>query len=136
MRDQMQSGARAETTSEIASRGGKARAEALSADQRRSMASDAAKARWGLPEAMHSGVFVFNGRRIACAVLEKSKRLLTQEAFLTAIGAPEHVRVIDGMPAFLAADNLKPFVSDQLRESTTPIFFRDEIGRASCRERV
>jgi hypothetical protein len=33
---------------------------------------------------------------------------------------------VDGMPPFLAADNLKRFISDELRQSTTPIFFRNE----------
>ncbi len=113
---------------EIASLGGKARGKALTADQRRSMASEAASARWDLPKAMHSGQFVINGKRIACEVLETGKRLLTQEAFRTAIGDPGRVTVIDGMPPFLVADNLKPFISDRLRESTTAIFFRDEIG--------
>jgi len=56
---------------------------------------------------------------------------LTQEAFRTAIGDPGHLTVIDGMPPFLAADNLKPFISDRLRESTTPIVFRDEAGARS-----
>jgi hypothetical protein len=114
--------------SEIASMGGKTRARELTADQRSSIASEAASARWNLPKAMHSGEFVINGKRIACAVLETGKRLLTQDAFRTAIGDPGHVTVIDGMPPFLVAENLKPFISDQLRESTTAIFFRDEIG--------
>jgi hypothetical protein len=69
-----------------------------------------------------------------CAVLENGKRLLTQETFLTAIGRAGKAKgktgsfVVDGMPPFLSADNLKPFISDDLRQSTTPIFCRNENG--------
>jgi len=113
-----------------ASLGGKARAKALTQDERSSIAAHAASARWNrdLPSAAYSGELVINGKHIACAVLETGKRLLTQEAFRTAIGDPGTVTVIDGMPLFIVADNLKPFISDQLREATTPIFFRDETG--------
>jgi len=116
--------------SEIASLGGKARAKALTKDERSSIASHAVSMRWNreLPRATHSGEFVIGDKRIACGVLETGKRLLTRETFLSAIGEPAGFKAIDGMPAFIAADNLKPFIPDQLRESTTPIFFRDETG--------
>ncbi len=29
--------------------------------------------------------------------------------------------LVDGLPPFLAAENLKPFISDELRPSTTPL---------------
>jgi hypothetical protein len=68
-------------------------------------------------------------------VLETGKRLLTQETFLTSIGRAGKAKAgtgsfatVDGMPPFLAADNLKRFISDELRQSTTPIFFRNEKG--------
>src|SRR6266536_3472874 len=69
-------------------KGGKVRAEKLSAEERSAIAAKAAEARWGsvLPQATHSGELVIGGRRIACAVLQNSKRVLTQETFLTAIG--------------------------------------------------
>jgi hypothetical protein len=38
---------------------------------------------------------------------------------------------VDDLPPFLAADNLKPFISDRLRESTTPILFRTKSGVAA-----
>jgi hypothetical protein len=67
-------------------------------------------------------------------VLENGKRLLTQETFLTAIGRARKAKggtgsfAVDGMPPFLAADSLQPFISEELRQSTTPIFFRNEKG--------
>ncbi len=119
------------------SKGGKARAANLSPDERSEIAAKAAEARWGavLPQATHSGELVINGRTIACAVLQNGKRVLTQETFLTAIGRAAKakagtgsVRLVDGLPPFLVADNLKQFISDELKQSTTPIVFRTVKG--------
>ena len=117
--------------------GGKARSEKLSVLERKAIAKRAAEARWNgdLPRATHAGEIVIGGRRIACAVLQNGKRVLTQETFLTAIGRAAKakagtgsVRLVDGLPPFLVADNLKPFLSDDLRQSTTPIIFRTTKG--------
>jgi hypothetical protein len=117
-------------------KGGLARAESLGADERTSIARLAATARWakGLPKATHTGQIVIAGRSLNCAVLETGRRLLTQETFLTAIGRARKAKgktgsfVVDGLPPFLAAENLVPFISDELRQSTTPIFCRNEKG--------
>lgn len=122
--------------SAIQSLGGIARAESMSPEERKDIARAAAVARWAgdLPRATHSGMIVIAGREIGCAVLETGKRLLTQETFLTAIGRAKKAKAgtgsftVDGLPPFLAADNLKPFISDDLRQSTTPIFFRNNRG--------
>ena len=122
-------------TSAIAQMGGNARAKLLAPEERSEIAQRAAIARWGkdLPRATHTGRIIIAGRHIACAVLETGKRLLTQETFLTSIGRAGKAKAgtgsfatVDGMPPFLAADNLKRFISDELRQSTTPIFFRNE----------
>ncbi len=65
--------------------------------------------------------------------------MLTQESFLTAIGRAGKAKAgtgsrvlaekVDTLPPFLAADNLKPFISDSLRESTTPIMYRTVRGQ-------
>jgi hypothetical protein len=122
-----------------ASKGGKARAEKLAPSERREIAQKAAEARWGpLPQAILESSIIIAGRHIACAVLENGQRLLTQETFLTAIGragkakgGQGSVRLtssVDGLPPFLAAQNLQPFVNEKLRESTTPIVFRSTRG--------
>jgi hypothetical protein len=54
--------------------------------------------------------------------------VLTQEGFLTAIGRAGKAKggegaTVDGLPAFMRATNLKPFISNDLIESTTPIEF-------------
>jgi len=118
-------------------KGGLTRAVRLSPEERKEIASKAAEARWGitLPQATHSGELVIGGRRIACAVLQNGKRVLTQETFLTAIGRAAKakagtgsLKLVDGLPPFLVAENLKPFVSDELKQSTTPIVFRTVKG--------
>lgn len=118
-------------------KGGNTRAARLSPVERKEIAARAAEARWGvtLPQATHSGELVIGGRRIACAVLQNSKRVLTQETFLTAIGRAAKakagtgsLKLVDGLPPFLVAENLKPFISDDLKQSTTPIVFRTVKG--------
>jgi hypothetical protein len=117
--------------------GGEARAAKLSKEERRVIAQIAAESRWGvvLPQATHSGELIIGGRRIACAVLQNSKRVLTQETFLTAIGRAAKakagtgsLKLVDGLPPFLVAENLNPFITDELRQSTTPIVFRTVKG--------
>lgn len=122
-----------------ASKGGKARAAKLPPEERKEIAQRAAEARWGtMPQAILDGVIFIGDKQIACAVLENGQRLLTQETFLTAIGrhpkskgnqgSVRLAKVVDGLPPFLAAENLKPFINDKLRESTTPIVFRSVRG--------
>jgi hypothetical protein len=122
-----------------ASKGGKARAEKLPPEARREIAQRAAEARWGaLPQAILESEIIIAGRQIACAVLENGQRLLTQETFMTAIGRAAKAKggqgsvrlanAVDGLPPFLAAQNLKPFITEKLRESTTPIIFRSVRG--------
>jgi hypothetical protein len=38
------------------------------------------------------------------------------------------LNTVDGIPFFLQAEVLKPFISEDLLQSTTPIFFRDHSG--------
>src|SRR5262245_37677836 len=63
-----------------ASKGGVARREALSADQRKNVAKKAAEERWakakGLPKETHSGVLQL-GPGIPCAVLDNHMRVFS-----------------------------------------------------------
>lgn len=86
-----------------------------------------------LPRAKYSGELKFGNIVIPCAVLEDGRRLLTQQGFLQAIGRARSAKggqgaSVDKMPAFMAAKNLKPFVSDELVGSTKPILFRSQRG--------
>lgn len=114
------------------SAGGVARANALTKERRQEIAKKAAEVRWAsaLPKAVAEGTLVIGDLRISCAVLNDSNstRVLTQEGFLNAIGRAGKAKggegaTVDGLPAFLRANNLKPFISNDLVASTTPIEF-------------
>lgn len=112
------------------SKGGDARAKALTKEERSAIARRAAIARHskGMPKAIAEGSLFIGNLRIACAVLEDETRVLTQEGFLTAIGRAGKAKggegaAVDGKPAFLRAKNLEPFISDELIASTTPLEF-------------
>lgn len=118
-------------------RGGFARAEALSPDERRESARKAALARWSadLPKATHEGPLQLGGSKIMGAVLPSAKRLLSQGTFLGALGRSRTPKAgtggfstVDGLPFFLQAEQLKPFISEELMVSTTPILFRSKTG--------
>jgi hypothetical protein len=125
------------THAERGALGGEARSAKLSKEERRDIAKQAAEARWsvGLLRATHSGDFKIGDKVISAAVLENKKRVLTQESFLGAIGRARKAKagtgstaLVDGLPPFLQADYLKSFISDDLRQSTTPILFRNKKG--------
>ncbi len=90
-----------------------------------------------LPSATHAGTLTIAGIPIPCAVLEDSMRVLTQSGFLQALGrnpqpkAGQGILRLDETPAFLAANNLKPFVTRELLDSTKPVIFKHPVvGRA------
>jgi hypothetical protein len=133
-----------------ASKGGKARAEKLTAEQRREIAQKAIEARWEkvrssqpdpqtkIPEEMCSGILSIAGIDLPCAVVENPTepnhpyRLFSQEGFLKALGRAGKARggqgasVVDGPPPFLAAKNLNPFIPKHLTGSTVPIVYKPQ----------
>ena len=116
-------------------KGGIARAEALSPSRRKKIAQDAAKERWrqDIPQAVYSGVIHIGDLEIPCCVLEDGTRLLTQFGFLRAIGrsprpAAGRGSSVEKLAPFLALDNLKPFLSKELDDSTRPILFQTDAG--------
>ncbi len=123
----------------IQSKGGKARSEKLTPEEKKAIAQKAAEARWGMtgvPRASHDGDLDLNGNVIKAAVLPNGKRLITQGTMLLAIGRSRTPKggtggnaTVDELPFFLQAEALQPFISDDLRASTTPIFFRLKDGQ-------
>lgn len=66
----------------------------------------------------------------------KHKRVLTQATFLRALGrsrSPKAGRgvlsTVDGIPFFLQAEVLKPFIDDDLTMSTAPVFYKEQSGK-------
>lgn len=119
------------------SKGGKARADKLSSEERREIASQAAKARWSeaasLPKATHMGTLRIGDAEIPCAVLSDGTRLLTQAGFLGALGRSTKPKgrsqqATDGLPPFLATRSLKPLINNEIIEATVPIAFITTTG--------
>lgn len=118
-------------------KGGIARRNALTPEQRQQIAKNAADARWsvGVPQASYEGVVGIGEKHIYAAVLPEGKRLLSQGQFLQAIGRSRTPKggtgalTVDGLPFFLQAEQLSPFISEELRLSTAPVFFKGKDGR-------
>ncbi len=110
------------------SKGGRARAEALSAEERREIARRAALARWAdtegqLPKAVYEGELKIGDMAFPCSVLSDGTRILTQSDFMTGMGMYYSGWVAKNRPAedisaevphFLSFSKLKPFVAKHL----------------------
>lgn len=129
-------------SSEAGKKGGKARAKSLSKEDRQEIARRGALARWEkqeagkIPRATHEGILAIGGDEIPCAVLENGVRVLTQESFLLAIGRAGKAKggqgstaMVDGLPPFLAAENLNRFITAELRGATNPEIYRSLTGQ-------
>jgi len=120
--------------------GGEARAASLTAEQRKVIAKKAAEERWGtnLPPSLYEGEFPIGDRSISCAVLDDGLRIITQATFLRALGRSRSPKAgtgvlstVDNLPFFLQSEALKPFIDNELKESTTPIFYKTKSGGKS-----
>ncbi|HYJ05390.1 MAG TPA: P63C domain-containing protein [Chthoniobacterales bacterium] len=121
----------------IQSKGGKARAKALSSEQRSEIARNAALARYDkdsepIPKATHEGVLpIFD---ISCAVIDGRQRVLTQSDVMRALGRARQAKgrgfydADVNLPAFLTAKNLKPFIDNDLYVTSSQIIFRTLKG--------
>ena len=118
------------------SAGGKARAGRLTAQERSEIAKKGAAARWG--ETVLAAAFgsaerplVIGGIEIPCYVLEDGTRVLARAGFIRAIGRKGKAkggRQYDegfGTPVFLTADNLKPFIPEEISGNSNPIVFKE-----------
>lgn len=124
-----------------AAKGGRARANALTSEERSAIARNAVEARWRkegklseVPRAECQGELALGNAVVPCAVLKDGTRLLSQGGFLKAIGRSRTPKAGSGatvaeVPAFLGAKNLTPFYDNELAASTTPIRYRDMGGR-------
>src|SRR5215211_270381 len=105
-------------------RGGYARSEALSPEQRAEIAKKAANARWEVPTATHIGELNIGDLVLPCAVLPDGTRVISQGGVTTAFGPvpggwQHRQRSADedtgDLPSFLIAKSLKPFIPEDLR---------------------
>ena len=119
----------------IQSMGGKARAESLSASERSLIASKASRKRWdALQLTEFDGDIQLGTGTINCSVIEKDGeiiRVINSRSFLKAIGRPwkgSYKRT--GMPSFIDAPNLKPFITKELKDVLEMIEYRTVHGGA------
>ncbi|HXM82090.1 MAG TPA: P63C domain-containing protein [Burkholderiales bacterium] len=124
-------------TTENKAKGGFARAESLTPEERSKIARRAAKTRWkdsNLPRATHEGMLTLGDIQIPCAVLADGRRVLTQSGFMQALGRARQAKgrkyydADVNLPAFLTAKNLKPFVSKDLEVTSSQIEFKPVRG--------
>ena len=86
-----------------------------------------------IPRATHTGELHIGPNTIDCAVLQDGTRVLTQGAFFRAIGRSERPTAgkgsrVEKVAPFLDLYNLKPYVSNELADSTKPIVFQTPRG--------
>lgn len=120
-------------------RGGIARAEKLTPEERSAIAKKAATARWSeeLAEAVCGSPdhpLRIGDIEIECYVLEDGRRVLTQSSFLRALG--RHRKAAGGddeqLSPILQGKTLQPFISSDIRAKSKPIRFSPPSGgRAS-----
>lgn len=117
-------------------KGGLARAQALTPDERTAIAKKAADARWNndLPKAKYPGELKLGDMLLPCYVLEDGTRILAREGVLKAIGRTGKPKSRKGdeevfkLPIFLRAENLKPFITEDLVRSSKPLLFQPLNG--------
>lgn len=109
-------------------RGGKARAEALSPEQRRQIAVRAARARWGDKpiRATHRGSFKDEfGIDVECYVLDDEQKtaVISQRGMGAALGLSGSSGA--SLPRFLGGGNVAPYVGAELTEKlANPLIFQ------------
>jgi hypothetical protein len=100
---------------ELAKKGGKARAEALTTEERQEASRVAAAARW--LRAVNEGVLRLGEADIACYVLGDGRRMLSQAQMISALGMHpgSNPRLGDDrLSNFIAGNRIKPHVSEDL----------------------
>lgn len=124
------------------SRGGHARAEALTEEQRQEIARTGARARWekeratgGIPRATHRGTLEIGGASLPCAVLEDGRRILSETGVTSALGsrsgASKRLKKREAeagtqIPVFLAPANIRPFITEEMVNGPLrPIVYKD-----------
>lgn len=101
-------------------KGGRARAAALSPEERQAIAAKAAAARYKIPMATHSGDLEIGGAVLPCAVLEDGTRVISETGIAQALGSrsgaskrSKYAARAEGrapLPLFLSPKRLQPFI--------------------------
>jgi hypothetical protein len=125
---------------QIAPLGGRARAAALSPEERKESARRAAAARWQLPRATHEGVLKFGDVEFPCYVLDNGERVISETRFMESMGmyrsgALSTRRGPDAgnrLPLHLAHKNLAPYIEKHLGSTYRPLRFLVPTGSVAA----
>ncbi|MBC1521418.1 hypothetical protein HB912_07140 [Listeria aquatica] len=83
-------------------------------------------------EITHSGYIEIGDVKMYALVTKSGKRLITASDVFSAIGKSRRGDIrVEGLPAFIGAKNLLPFIDDDLYDSIQPIRYRAKNGRIS-----
>jgi hypothetical protein len=117
----------ASMSEESKAKGGRARAESLTPEERSEIAKKGALARWRgadeIPQAEYTGKLTIGDMKFPCSVLSDGTRILTQSDFMQGMGmyysgwVAKNRSAEDAsadVPHFLSFKNLKPFVDKNL----------------------
>jgi hypothetical protein len=120
-------------------KGGEARAQKLTSEQRSEIARQAAQARWDgpCPKAVYGEQdkpIRIADIEVPCYVLDDGRRVITMNGMIGTLGMARGGAMVKGMnrlELFVSRDRIKPFVSNELHERIrVPIRFR--IGRTTA----
>lgn len=115
--------------------GGHARAKLLSAEERSEIAKKAAAERWrtDIPKATHAGQIRIGDAEIQCYVLDSGDRVISTRGMMRALGRAWRGRKYTGteLPVFAEANNLKPFIDNDLAAVLSPLEIRTDKGAKS-----
>ena len=83
-----------------------------------------------LLKATHEGVLTLGNAEIDVAVLENGQRIVKQTGVFKALNRPSrgNARVI-GIPVFMDAKNLQPFIDEELRSVISKVDYADKNGK-------
>lgn len=113
----------------------RARAKALTPEERSAIAKEAAIARWNMPKATHKGVLNVAGVEIPCYVLEDGRRVLYQRGIIPALGMARGASSQgrgDRLAIFMSGKVVSEFASNELLEVTkSPFRFMTDRGTAA-----
>jgi len=134
---------RAEFMSDYHTKGGQARMQMLTKQEKSDLGKKAAseKNSPSFPKATHSGILKIGNKNIECAVLKmpngEIKRVLSARSIMKIMGRtrPNSADIkkssATGMPVFLVANNLKAFIPIGDSSATAPIIFKNKSGHRS-----
>lgn len=125
-----------------AAKGGIARAQKLTSEERSEIARLAVEVRWEkagknvqqILRATHQGTLKIGEREMPCAVLDNGTRIISRNAIFKAFGRTkrgrkkDEVRVLN-MPAFIDAKNLQPFIGAELGGVLNQIEYKNLSGQ-------